>query len=490
MTRLAPDWLQVRVTEAPDAPAVRARSAAWSRLELLRASDQLAGALLGEGIGPGDRIACLVSDDAPAVALIHGARRLGAVHVPLNRRATPAELRDQLSAVAADVLVCDSTNAPLAQASAPDSVPRHRIEALLAAGPCGPLPVLRNEIELDAPATIIFTSGTSGRAKGAILTHDNHRASAHAWAGLLRPGPGQRWLGCLPLFHVAGLAIITRAARWGAELHLLDAFDAHAVSAALDAGVTHLSLVPAQLDQLLAVREGRPSPDSLRAMLLGGGPVPAALLHRARQAGYPVLTTYGLTETGSGVACGGADQATLDDPTAVRPLAGVEVRVEPDGAADGSGEILVRGSVVFSGYVDDAPASAARLRDGWLHTGDIGTLDADGLLHLVDRRDDLIVSGGENVYPAQVEAILLAHPGIRDAAVVGLPHERWGAVPVAAIVPRADAPDDEELSRYCAEHLARYKIPAHFVRLELLPRNGLGKILRREVRELIEAMPA
>jgi acyl-CoA synthetase (AMP-forming)/AMP-acid ligase II len=191
-----------------------------------------------------------------------------------------------------------------------------------------------------------------------------------------------------------------------------------------------------------------------------------------------VLTTYGMTETGSGVASGGADQATLDDPRAGRPLPGVQLRIEPDSAAHGGGQILVRGDMVFSGYIDDAQATAATLRDGWLHTGDIGSLDEDGLLRVLDRRHDLIISGGENISPAEVEAVLAEHPGIREATVIGEADLRWGAVPVAYVVAAAEpGPDDAELVRHCGERLARYKVPVRFVHLATLPRNAMGKVV-------------
>ena len=206
-------------------------------------------------------------------------------------------------------------------------------------------------------------------------------------------------------------------------------------------------------------------------------------LVRARAAGYRVLTTYGMTETGSGIASGGADPATVADPTAGRALPGVKLRVVPDGAADGSGQILVCGEMVFSGYLDEPGATEAVLRDGWLHTGDVGTLDADGLLRIADRRGDLIVSGGENVYPAEVEAVLATHAAVREAAVFGVPHERWGSVPVAAVV-TAEAVSDGELEAYCRERLASFKVPARFVRTAALPRNAMGKVQRHRLAEL------
>lgn len=488
MSRLAPDALVMRAARRPHEPSVRSNSVTWSRAQLLDAADDLAEALAGEGIGGGRHVAALLADAMPAVVLIEAVRRLGAVLVPLNRRAAPAELQEQLESAAADVLVSDRANAELASASAARGVPLHRVEALMTGAPCASTPALRAEVDLDAPAVIVFTSGTSGWPRGAILTHGNLAASAHAWSALLRPRRSDRWLACLPLFHVAGLAIVTRAARWGVELEIQSGFEAAAVSRALDEGVSHLSLVPVQLAALLEVRAGREAPPSLRALLLGGGPIAPDLLSEARAAGYRVLTTYGLTETGSGIAVGGADEATRRDPLAMRALPGVTLRVEPAAALDGSGEILVRGEMVFAGYVGAAAGAAGGLHDGWLHTGDMGTLDSEGLLRISDRRDDLIISGGENISPAEVEAVLATHPRVAEVAVAGLPHPRWGAVPVAAVVLRpGPAVTDDELAGYCRERLAGFKVPARYARLDALPRNGMGKILRRDLRDLLHA---
>jgi O-succinylbenzoic acid--CoA ligase len=206
------------------------------------------------------------------------------------------------------------------------------------------------------------------------------------------------------------------------------------------------------------------------------------LLARARTAGLPVVTTYGMTETASGVAVGGLDEATLADPSALRPLPGVELRIaDPD--ARGVGGIEVRGPMVFAGYLDDPTATAERLRDGWLDTADVGRIDVNGCLHVLDRRDDLIVSGGENVSPAEVEAVLLAHPDVLDAAVIGRPDPAWGSVPVAVVALAAgSALTDAGLERHCRERLAGYKVPVHFHRVAELPRNAAGKLLRRDLR--------
>jgi O-succinylbenzoic acid--CoA ligase len=323
-----------------------------------------------------------------------------------------------------------------------------------------------------------------------MLSHDAMRASAHAWADRLRPVNGAHWLACLPLYHVAGLAIVVRATRWGSLLEVMSRFDADAVDAAIDRGVTHTSLVPTQLEALLDARGSRAVPPTLRAVLIGGGPAPSALLTRARVGGWPVITTYGMTETGSGVAAGavasGPEAGGLEpdrDSGLLRTLSGVSLRIEPDGESDGGGEILVAGEMLYSGYLGEPEATAERLRDGWFHTGDIGRLEADGRFRVLDRRDDLIISGGENISPAEVEAVLASYPGIRETAVVGLPDPRWGAVPVAAVVATIEVLDESALARHCRARLAPYKVPTRFVMVERLPRNELGKLLRRAVRE-------
>jgi O-succinylbenzoic acid--CoA ligase len=497
MPELVPDWLAAWAMDDPRAPALRARSGSWTASGLDRETDTLSRWLVDRGIGSGSLVAALMEDDGPSIVLMHAARRLGAVHVPLNRRAALPELIAQLQAVSPALLVHDEMNEARADALvAAASIASAQVEGL----PGGPgragrlggpgLPGARNgplpTVDLEAPATIVFTSGTTGRARGAQLSHRSHAASADAWAALLEPRPTDRWLACLPLFHVAGLAIVVRASRWRVPLEVLPHFEATEVAARMEAGSSHVSLVPSQLEQVLAAWAGRPVPVTLRAILLGGAPIPGPTLARAREAGLPVLTTFGLTETSSGVAVGGAEAATLADPAALRPLPGVQVRVVDVDPADGVGHIEVQGPMVFDGYVGDAPAGADRLADGWLRTGDLGTLDADGLLRIADRREDLVISGGENVYPAEVEAVLCEHPGVIDAAVVGQPDATWGSVPVAVVVVGSGVRvGDADLEHHCRERLAAYKVPVRFHRLPRLPRNEAGKILRRELRELL-----
>jgi o-succinylbenzoate---CoA ligase len=504
---LVADWLAAWALDDPHAPALRTPGGSWTAAALDRAVDGLAGRLANLDLRPGAAIAALVEDDGPAVVVVHATRRLGAVLVPLNRRAAIPELIVQLRAAAPAMLVHDELNeARGSEIAIGASVASVALEGLLAdlgepgvemggpmsgtgvaEDPVGPLP----DVDLRSVATIIFTSGTTGRPRGVRLWHAHHAASADAWAAVLEPRATDRWLVCLPLFHVAGLAIVVRASRWRVPLEVLPRFRADAVAARMAAGISHLSLVPTQLEEVLGAWGTRPVPRTLRAILLGGAPIPGPTLARARRAGLPVLTTYGLTETASGIAVGGAEAATLADPTALRPLPGVRLRILDPDPADGVGQVEVQGPMVFSGYLGDPAADAERLSDGWLRTGDLGNLDTDGLLRIADRRDDLIVSGGENVYPAEVEAVLREHFAVVEAAVVGAPDATWGSVPVAAVVLAPGiAVGDAELDRHCRGRLAGYKVPQRFHRLPTLPRNEAGKVLRRELREMVAEPPA
>jgi O-succinylbenzoic acid--CoA ligase len=290
----------------------------------------------------------------------------------------------------------------------------------------------------------------------------------------------------MPLFHVGGLSILVRSVRFGGPVRLLPRFDVVEVSDALDAGdIAGVSLVPTMLSRLLAHRRGRPAPRGLRVLLLGGAAAAPELLGRALAAGYPVCPTYGLTEACSQVATASPPPSGATRPRPMRPLQGTELRVVRDGSdvpPGMPGEILVRGPTVMQGYLHDPGSTALALRDGWLHTGDIGCVDAEGGLQVLDRRDDLIVSGGENVYPAEIEAVLLEHPSVADAGVVGILDADLGARVVAWIVTAPGTTlDVEALQRHCRGRLAGFKQPREFRCVDALPRNAAGKLQRKRL---------
>jgi O-succinylbenzoic acid--CoA ligase len=309
-------------------------------------------------------------------------------------------------------------------------------------------------------AAVVATSGTAGAPKVVELGADAIRWSALATSAALGAGPGDRWLCCVPVHGVAGLAVVARAWHTGLPVEVHDGFDPAAVAAAAGRA-TLVSLVPAMLRRLLAAGD---AVSRFRRVLLGGGPVPADLAEEARDRGVGLVRTYGLTETFGGMAHDG------------HPLDGAEVRV-----ADPEGEILLRGPMLFRRYRGEPGRTAAVLRDGWLHTGDLGRVGPDGRLVVLGRVDDLVISGGVNVHPDEVEAVLAAHPGVAEVAVAGRADPAWGQRVTAFVVPRDPGrpPTLEELRAFSRERLAAAKAPRELVLVPALPRGPSGKLLRR-----------
>ena len=502
--RLVPDWLARRALTHADHPAVEAPSGSLAYGELEARVAAAARALAGERSGPvaGEPIAVLAANDLPLCVLSHAVPRAGAVLLPINARLTPGEIAWQLRDSRSPLLLADEEHRALAEAAraemaSPGPAPAVRaaedFSELAEAGAAGPAgtPGAESPVDLDAVHSALYTSGTSGRPKAALLTHGNLLASAVASAFHVGVRAEDRWLAPLPLYHVGGLSVLIRSTLAGTTAVVHRRFDESAVSRALrEQGATLASLVPAMLGRLLDHDEGRPPyPAAVRAVLVGGAGAPAALLARAEERGLPVAPTYGLTEAASQVTTLAPGQARRRPRSSGQPLLGVSVAIDAGGrwAEPGEiGEILVAGPTVSPGYLN---RPAERREGGWLRTGDLGALDADGHLEVADRRDDLVVSGGENVYPAEVEAALAAHPAVRECAVVGLPDERWGELVVAAIVCAApDVPAGSSLEAFLRERLAGYKVPR---RIEVwdgpLPRTASGKLLRRTVRERLRA---
>ncbi|PMB48415.1 o-succinylbenzoate--CoA ligase [Fischerella thermalis CCMEE 5330] len=441
------------------------------------------GAWRAVGVQPAERVGLLLADGAAMVACFHAALALRLTPVMLNTRLTAAELSGQMQAVDCRWLVVDAQTAPLAAQINPPHRPLH-VEAI-APAELPPLPPL----DLDAPAAVMFTSGTSGQPKAALLAARAFHASAMASAARIGTQPDDDWLCVLPLYHVGGLSIVYRSALYGTRFTLLPRFDAaHVAQRMLRGEVTLASLVPTMLYRLL---EHLPSaPPRLRLILLGGAAPSAELLERAHALGLPVATTYGLTEAASQVATALPDLARRKVGTVGPPLEGTHVQIVN---ADGhplppyaEGEICVRGATLMQGYLNDPAATARALRDGWLHTGDIGYLDADGDLFVLLRRSDLIVSGGENVYPAEVEAALKAHPSVAEALVVGLPDAEWGQVVGALVTLHHGAVLAEAaLLAHLQGKLARYKQPRRLRIVDTLPLNATGKLDRGAARALL-----
>ncbi|MGH2714881.1 MAG: AMP-binding protein [Thermoleophilaceae bacterium] len=416
------DWLTSAARARPDHPAVVAGGRSLTYRELDERAARAARRLAAQGVGPGDRVRVSHPPGIAFAVLLHAVPRRGA-----------------------------AVFEPVARADPPEPAP----------GPDEADVALRTSFDPDAVHSVIRTSGTTGEPKPVELTYANHAASAAASADALGVDPDDRWLCPLPLHHVGGLGVLIRSAinRTTAVLH--ERFEADRVRRTLEAGeVTLASLVPTMLGRLREA--GLRRAPGLRAIALGGGPIPPGLLDWAAQTGIPVTPVYGMTETCSQVVAGSPG----------RPLQGVELQI------DAGGEILVRGPMV-------APRELAP--DGWLHTGDLGRLDEEGRLQVEGRLKELIVTGGENVAPLEVEQALLAHPAVADAAVTGRPDPEWGEVIVALVVLGEHATPNE-LRSWCRERLPPQKVPKRIESVPRLPRNRTGKLERQSLGRLFNPL--
>lgn len=491
------DWVAERVSQIPNRIALVADGTAWTYSELDAGVNRIARQLATLGIRSGDRIATLLHNGSAAAILPHAALRLGATIVPLNVRLTASEIAWQVQDAAPRVLIVESRTVDGAQAALDEnpSLAAATIEREVVQRLGGPTPgdveesdvQLRLDHSVDSVLAVIYTSGTTGRPKGAMLTVGNFWYSAIGSALNLGTRDDDRWLAILPLFHVGGLSIIIRSAIYGITAVIHDGFDSENVNAAIDNDrVTIVSVVAVTLQRLIDSRGAKPFPKTLRVVLLGGGPAPRALLEQCASSGIPVAQTYGLTETTSQAATLQPRDAVAKLGSSGRVLHPNELRIDTSGGAElaKEGEILVRGPIVMAGYLNRPDLTAETITDGWLHTGDIGTLDHDGYLFVLDRRDDLIVTGGENVYPAEVEAVLLSHPGVIEAAVIGVDDPEWGqrVVAIARLRDGMEA-DEASIQSFCREHLASYKVPKEIrAVMEPLPRTASGKLQRGALR--------
>jgi O-succinylbenzoic acid--CoA ligase len=449
-------WLARAAATQPERTALQTPGGDWSYARLHDAARFAAGELVARGAGRGARVSIALPAGLDFAQALHACLLLGAIAVPVDLRLAPAE-RDQIAA-GADVLV----EQPLGEGAVPASLPGAGTH------------------ELEATAAVIHTSGTTSAPRPVELTYGNFLWSALGSAVALGLDRDERWLCALPLSHVGGLSILLRSAIYGTTAVVHERFEEERVLHALDQqGVTLVSLVATTLARLLDA--GLDHPPALRAALTGGGPVPARLIERARSAGVPVSLTYGLTESCSqatttpvaAIAQQDLAVARGEDPDAQAnagpPLFCTRVQIAADG------EILLAGPTI---------ALAALAADGWLHSGDLGELDEHGRLRVTGRKADTIVSGGENVAPVEVEAVLEAHPQVLEAAVLGRSDPQWGEAVTAIVVARGGAAlEPEELRAHCARALAPYKVPKRVVlSAEPLPRTRSGKLLRRELR--------
>lgn len=492
-------WLAERAIKTPGDTALIYEGGSWSFAALNERTADLAARLAAAGVRPGDHVAVLMPNRPEYVFLIFALARMGAVLVPLNTRLTVEELRWQMEQADCSMLIC-AAETEVKAAGLKDAL--WKTVSVDAPSEAGILSLdesgVENTDEIQQGRVlrpgevqaIIYTSGTTGKPKGAMITFANQFHSAAASAQRLGVETAARWLLCMPLYHVGGLSIVLRACLYGTTVVLHNGFDAQAVSEALDRdAITTVSLVPTMLHRLLEARGEEPFPGSLHCVLLGGAAAPRSLIDESIARGVPIALTYGLTEACSQVATATPDEVRAKPGTVGKALMNIALRiVNPDGSLTARreiGEIAVAGMTVMKGYYNEPNATQDVVHGNWLHTGDLGYLDEDGDLWVVQRRTDLIVSGGENVYPSEVEAVLEAHPGVVETCVVGIEDAEWSQRVAALIVPRNGGVSEEDVISYCRERIASYKLPRVIVFGDALPRTASGKVQRDRVAQII-----
>ncbi|WP_086768385.1 class I adenylate-forming enzyme family protein [Streptomyces bobili] len=461
----------------PDGAAVSDGRQALTNVQLLRRVQAASRHLQDLGVGPGDVVALRLTNRVEFVLLLFAAWRLGATITPVNPSMTDVEVARQLTDSGARLLVSEDGETAVAHGTAVLAVGELRDDA--AAEPDeAPLP------DPSALALLIYTSGTTGVPKGVMLDHANIDAMADMGRRALEVGPADRCLLILPLFHVNGIVVSTLIPLLaGASVTIADRFHPETFFDVVERErPTFFSAVPTIYSMLAALPEQvRPDTSSLRFGVCGAAPASAELLTRFEaRYGFPLVEGYGLSE--------GTCASTINPVAGPRragtvglPFPGQEIRIVD---ADGSevppgveGEVVVRGPNVMRGYLGRPEETAKVLVDGWLRTGDVGRLDADGYLTLVGRSKDMIIRGGENIYPKEIEDVLVGDPSVLEAAVIGVPDEKWGEVVVAYVQPRPGSTvDPSALQELCARSLTGFKRPTAFFVVEAIAKNAVGKI--------------
>ncbi|MGY1663467.1 long-chain fatty acid--CoA ligase [Geodermatophilus sp. SYSU D00705] len=497
-------WPERRLRISPDRDAVWFEGTTTSHRGFADRVRRTAGALAALGVRSGDRVAWTGTNHPSALETLYACGQLGAVWVPVNARLTAPEAQYVLEHSGASVVVHGRDHGELADALH-DRLPG--VGAWIAAEPpvaggAGSLPYeellahsspeARDEpVALDDPCLVMYTSGTTGRPKGAVLTHGNMTWNATNQLLGFDFAADERTLALAPLFHIGGLngTVNPTLLRGGCAV-IVRRFDpAGTLQVIEEQRVTSFFAVPTMLDAM-SREPGFAGRDlsSLRSIGAAGAAVPLPTLRTWLDRGVTMQQAYGMTEAAPGCTVLDSADAERKVGSAGKPVFFTDVKVvRPDGTdadVDEIGEVVVSGPNVMAGYWEDPEQTAAVLRDGWYHTGDAGSLDAEGFLYIRDRYKDMIISGGENVYPAEVESALLELPGVVEAAVIGVPDPRWGEVGMAVVVPAPGADRDAEAVRTALrERLAGFKVPRHVEFVDELPKTATGKIRKPELRE-------
>ena len=496
------EWLRRRALRAPEKPALSFQGETWSYGEFQARIERMAAMLAAGGIGRGDRVALLAFNHPTTLVTLFATARIGAILVPLNYRLSPVELLDIVADAGAHTLIVDERNRAAIE-TVREAMPCRRYllfggasarwesldDALAAAAPTVPAV----DGQPDDVAVLIYTSGTTGRPKGVMLSNRNFWINNVNWVLSSDYTSRDVTLNTAPLFHVGGLCVVLLVTFMAGGHNILhDGFEPGAFLADIERNrVTVTFTVPAMM--LFASQHERFAKtdlSSLRIIVAGGAPVPEPLLRTYAARNVPVSQCYGMTEATAGVTFLETERAATKLGSCGRPGMLTEVRLideqgriitEPDVA----GELCMRGGNVTQGYWN-LPEATAQVRspDGWFRSGDVARRDAEGFYTICDRTKDMIISGGENIYSAEVESVLYGHPAVAEVAVIGIPDEKWGETVLAIVVPKpGHSLTLEEMREFAGRSLARFKLPRALEIIDVMPRNSNGKVQKPDLRK-------
>lgn len=481
MSETIPHWLTKQADLKPNEPAIElVDGSVLTFKELCDRSQQFARKLASTGVVKGDHVGVLSNNQVTMIIAVHALSYLGAVGVMLNSRLTARELQYQINHAEVSLMIsADELEKEMNELDVDKKLTFARLKDMPEKNIS-----LQSELTLSEPFTIIYTSGTTGFPKGVIHTYGNHWWSAIGSALNLGLSPQDKWLAVLPFFHVGGLSIFLKSAIYGMPVYLVEKYDTETVHhAIMHQDVTIISVVTVMVQRLLERLGDDRYPKNFRCMLLGGGPAPRPMLNEAKEKDVPVFQSYGLTETSSQIVTLSPRDALNKIGSAGKPLIPAQLKIDSETGGE-VGEIHVKGPMVTDGYFKNDEANTVSFQSGWLKTGDLGYLDEEGFLYVVDRRSDLIISGGENIYPSEIESIISGIPEVKEVGVIGRKDAEWGEVPVAFIVKKeGQTLPRQAIIDYLNGTLAAYKMPKDIYFVNQLPRNASNKLMRHRLKE-------
>jgi o-succinylbenzoate---CoA ligase len=451
-------------------------------LELNEQAQSVAERLTTFGVKKGDHVGVLLRNHIDMVYILFGIQLLGGIAVFLNNRLTTSEIEWLIKDSNTILLLSEEKYENIISGLTGPTILKHELfkqkrTAITVA----------EEINLNDICSIMYTSGTTGTPKGVLQTYGNHWWSATGSALNLGLNTSDRWICAVPLFHISGFSILMRSIIYGMTVILHESFDEEKVlKEIMDNRASIISVVSTMLIRLLDKIDS-PLPSTFRCALAGGGPLSKHLLEECVKKNVPVYQTYGMTETASQVVTLSPEDSLKKLGSAGKPLFPVQLKIKNTHGTDAepheSGEIFIKGPNVTIGYLNLPSVTEEKIHNGWLSTGDIGYVDKDGFLYIQDRRSDLIISGGENIYPAEIEGILQSYSQVLEAGVIGIEDQVWGQVPVAVVVKKpGNKVTSEQLLEFCQGKVAKYKVPKKIVFVEELPRNAAKKLMRHKLK--------